>query len=697
MARGKSSAFSRPDVATKGRFDLLNIDVDQADSDDELPPPASTLSPPPTTPSKKALARQRAKLRKKNSQLDLGANGENGEGGNDSDASSLNPASSAIPPVPSLLNKDDVVEAVNGAGEGVMEKAAEVAEGAFKATAPAPVKEQAPLAKENHQTEEIKQRASAPEPSHRDLPPKEAPSAPHLPTSAPYVPAVTNAERPPAPASVSTSDGESQRGFSDDEDEDDEEEEAQAAKKDDNSAPSTATPASPNAATPRPASPAPASSALTTDNKPKEAYTGADHDPNKKIKAIIQRTVWGVVMAGGAIGLVAMGHVYVVALVFLVQAVVFKELTGLFDAGYSGAHATEEGKITRTPEREAKRKGRKEERERWSRRMAWYFFSVTNYYLYGESLIYYFKHVLTIQASFLPTAYSFAQHHRLISFGLYTIGFVSFVATLSRSSLRRQFGLFGWIHMSLLLIVVSSHFIVNNILEGMIWFWVPASLVIINDVAAYVCGMLFGRHQLIKLSPKKTVEGFVGAFFVTIVFAVIWSTIFMRFKFMICPAQDLTTSAFSQVTCRPNPVFVFRDFPLPASVTTALEPFLRHRLTSIPWAPFQLHSIVLAAFASLVAPFGGFFASGFKRAFGIKDFGDSIPGHGGMTDRMDCQFLMGLFSYVYYASLIRETHITPQTVLATVVTHLTTEQQLEVLGELTKLLAAKGVEMVKPW
>jgi len=44
-------------------------------------------------------------------------------------------------------------------------------------------------------------------------------------------------------------------------------------------------------------------------------------------------------------------------------------------------------------------------------------------------------------------------------------GFVSFVANLERSQLRRQFGLFGWIHMSLLLIVVSSHFIVNNILE----------------------------------------------------------------------------------------------------------------------------------------------------------------------------------------------------------------------------------------
>ncbi|GAA5821792.1 hypothetical protein JCM11251_001027 [Rhodosporidiobolus azoricus] len=698
MARGKTSSFNRPDVATKGRFDLLNLDAGHSDSDEELPPPASTLSPPPTTPSKKALARQRAKLRKKSSLLDLNGNGGGENGGNDSDASSsfLAPSSAAIPPVPSLPGTEDIVEAINGKGEEVMEKAAEVTEGVFKATAPESVKDQAPLAKEDHETEEVEQRASAPEPSHQDLPPDEAPSAPQLPTSAPYVPLVTNAERPAAPASVSTSDGESQRGFSDDEDDDEEEEEEEQKKKDD-SAPSTATPASPNPVTPRPGSPDRASNHTTigtVDNKPKEAYTGADHDPNKKIKAIIQRTVWGVVMAFGAIGLVAMGHVYVVALVFLVQAVVFKELTGLFDAGYSGTHLDGEGKVTRTPEREAKRTQRKEERERWSRRMAWYFFSVTNYYLYGESLIYYFKHILTIQASFLPSAYSFAQHHRLISFGLYTIGFVSFVATLSRSSLRRQFGLFGWIHMSLLLIVVSSHFIVNNILEGMIWFWVPASLVIINDVAAYVCGMLFGRHQLIKLSPKKTVEGFVGAFFVTIVFAVIWSTIFMRFKFMICPAQDLTTSAFSNVDCRPNPVFVFRDFPLPASVTSALEPFLRTRLTSIPWAPFQLHSIVLAAFASLVAPFGGFFASGFKRAFGIKDFGDSIPGHGGMTDRMDCQFLMGLFSYVYYASLIRETHVTPHSVLVTIVTHLTTEQQLEVVRELTKLLAQKGVGKV---
>lgn len=59
----------------------------------------------------------------------------------------------------------------------------------------------------------------------------------------------------------------------------------------------------------------------------------------------------------------------------------------------------------------------------------------------------------------------------------------------------------------------------NSILEGMIWFFVPASLVICNDVMAYVCGKLFGRTPLIKLSPKKTVEGFMGAFLCTLLFS----------------------------------------------------------------------------------------------------------------------------------------------------------------------------------
>ena len=43
----------------------------------------------------------------------------------------------------------------------------------------------------------------------------------------------------------------------------------------------------------------------------------------------------------------------------------------------------------------------------------------------------------------------------------------------------------------------------------------------------------------------------------------------------------------------------------------------------------------------------GLFASGFKRSIKIKDFADTIPGHGGVTDRMDCEMLNGAFVYIY--------------------------------------------------
>ena len=98
----------------------------------------------------------------------------------------------------------------------------------------------------------------------------------------------------------------------------------------------------------------------------------------------------------------------------------------------------------------------------------------------------------------------------------------------------------------------------------------------------------------------------------------------------------------------------------------------------------------MAAFASLVAPFGGFFASGFKRAFNIKDFGHSIPGHGGLTDRFDCQFIMGLFSYVYYSSLVRESRITVDMVMRVIITQLPLDEQTKLLNELTGFLLKRG-------
>lgn len=80
--------------------------------------------------------------------------------------------------------------------------------------------------------------------------------------------------------------------------------------------------------------------------------------------------------------------------------------------------------------------------------------------------------------------------------------------------------------------------------------------------------------------------------------------------------------------------------------------------------PFLLHSLSMSFFSSIIGPFGGFFASGFKRAFKIKDFGDMIPGHGGIMDRFDCQFLMATFVNVYISSFIRQA--SPQKLLTQV-------------------------------
>ena len=130
---------------------------------------------------------------------------------------------------------------------------------------------------------------------------------------------------------------------------------------------------------------------------------------------------------------------------------------------------------------------------------------------------------------------------------------------------------------------------------------------------------------------------------------------------------------------------------LPGVLAQIASAIAGSEVTRMHWTMFQVHALVMAAFASLVAPFGGFFASGFKRAFNIKDFGDSIPGHGGLTDRFDCQFIMGLFSHVYYTSLISEPRVSVEVLLQLVVTQLSSKEQVDLAQQLQQYMAAKGL------
>ena len=52
--------------------------------------------------------------------------------------------------------------------------------------------------------------------------------------------------------------------------------------------------------------------------------------------------------------------------------------------------------------------------------------------------------------------------------------------------------------------------IFQNLFEGLIWFILPIMMIIINDVMAYMFGFFLGKTPLIKLSPKKTWEGYLG-------------------------------------------------------------------------------------------------------------------------------------------------------------------------------------------
>jgi phosphatidate cytidylyltransferase len=281
----------------------------------------------------------------------------------------------------------------------------------------------------------------------------------------------------------------------------------------------------------------------------------------------------------------------------------------------------------------------------WFRTISWFFLMASNYYLYGEGLIEKFS-LLLKKDDFLMT---FVIYHRLISFSLYTAGFVAFVLTLKKTYYLKQFTLFGYTHIALL-IVTQSYLMIQNIFEGLIWFLLPVSLIICNDIAAFVFGFLFGKTRLIKLSPKKTWEGFIGGAFSTIIFGFVLTSKLCEYKKFVCPLEyDDATESVNSYNCEPSALFKIQAYDLPKSISFLLPGF------KIYMHPFQIHALALSIFASTIGPFGGFFASGFKRAFKIKDFGDTIPGHGGFMDRFDCQIIMATFTNVYIHTFIRVT------------------------------------------
>ncbi|KGU26964.1 phosphatidate cytidylyltransferase [Candida albicans P57055] len=381
------------------------------------------------------------------------------------------------------------------------------------------------------------------------------------------------------------------------------------------------------------------------------------NEKEKKKQAFVTRTIWTFVMIGGFFAILASGHLALIIMVSVFQMLTFKEVIAL----------------TSEPARDKKIP--------WNRSLNWYFLGTTWYYLDFPALFDFFQESV-YSSKFLTLL---VRNHKFISYSLYIAGFVFFVWTLKKGYYRFQFAQLCVTHMTLLLVVFQAHLIIDNILQGIIWFFLPATLVIVNDIFAYLCGITFGRTQLIEISPKKTVEGFVGAWICTGIAGVIASHILSKSDYMICPAENLSTHLYNFPHCDLNPIYIPQVYQLPANIVELTG----HEL--ITFKPFYFHAAILATFASLIAPFGGFFASGLKRAFGIKDFGDTIPGHGGITDRFDCQFLMGSFTYLYYHTFVSNQNVNLGHVLQLAIMNLSVPQLLQLIKSLLKYLNREEV------
>jgi phosphatidate cytidylyltransferase len=165
---------------------------------------------------------------------------------------------------------------------------------------------------------------------------------------------------------------------------------------------------------------------------------------------------------------------------------------------------------------------------------------------------------------------------------------------------------FGWIYISVPLAFILR--IGNmNFIEGSteLFPYVGMQILIIfiliwvNDTFAYLVGRKIGKTKLApSLSPKKTVEGFIGG----IVFSV----------------------AFG---------FVLHFF----------------------WPVYDtIHFVVLALICSIIGTLGDLFESKIKRHLDIKDSGTALGGHGGFLDRMDSIILASpaCFFYLYHFTVV---------------------------------------------
>lgn len=139
---------------------------------------------------------------------------------------------------------------------------------------------------------------------------------------------------------------------------------------------------------------------------------------------------------------------------------------------------------------------------------------------------------------------------------------------------------------------------------GVVLIFIPLIGAWMTDTFAYFGGIALGKHKLIpKISPKKTVEGSISGIIGCMLCTLLYAYIISFFGY----SANLLPLMFLSLIC------------------------------------------------SVLSQFGDLTASLIKRSFGVKDFGNLIPGHGGLLDRIDslifitpmCYYFLHMFEVIY--------------------------------------------------
>jgi phosphatidate cytidylyltransferase len=159
------------------------------------------------------------------------------------------------------------------------------------------------------------------------------------------------------------------------------------------------------------------------------------------------------------------GHMAIVVFVILLQTMLFYEVT---DLTY---------------------KKRMEEKIPLFRSLHWIGYAISMFFTYGQTMMIYFDDFV----GFL------IPYHMYLVFCAYVPFFLAFVFCCASSQtakdkdsrsqlLRYMFARLSWLLLIIFVIVFQCRFVMYNVLEGIFWFLLPTSLVIMNDTAAYFTG-----------------------------------------------------------------------------------------------------------------------------------------------------------------------------------------------------------------